>query len=409
MADAPALLSLRVLAFFARLRDAHGFTLGPEAARDALRALDLLGVASPGRVRAALRAIACTSPDEIAAFDAAFEVAFLRADEGVAQPRHASRRSRPGAARPGARLPARARPDDPRDPADDGGEGAGPVRERRASDEISDAARAWQAMRARYSPTPAEAGPPVLAERGLAAMERAARVLLRSVRAGRARRPRPQPHGPRFDLRRTLRASLQTGGDPADIRRLGPPRRAPRVVLVIDGSRSMAEHAAPVLQLAYALVRASRATRAYSFSTELLDLTRELRAARPGHAFAPLGAGWGGGTRVGASLAAFVRERGARELGANALVIVASDGLDEGDRAQLVRAMRELRRRSAAVVWLNPHARSAGFAPAATGMRAAAPFVDVLDAAANAGDVERVAERLRRLARRPRDAAALVT
>jgi uncharacterized protein with von Willebrand factor type A (vWA) domain len=379
------------------LRVTHGFALGPGETHDAVRALEVVGVTSLERVRAALRAIACGSPEDVAAFDTAFSAAFLNASEGALQPPYAPRHSRPGALpRPDARTPDSARAADPRDDDAEFGDEHRAASERRATDESADAARAWHALRARYSPAPADAEPPVLVGEGLTAMEAAARALVRSVRLGRARRPRPQPHGPRFDVRRTLRASLQTGGDPAEVHRLGPPRRAPRIVVIVDGSRSMAEHAAPLLQLAYALVRASRATRVYSFSTELTDLTRELRAARPGSAFPALGGGWGGGTRLGASLATFLRER-PRDVNERTLAIVASDGLDESDGAQLARAMRELRRRAAAVVWLNPHARTAGFAPAASGMRAAAPYIDILDAARNAGDVARVAKRLRGL------------
>jgi len=45
--------------------------------------------------------------------------------------------------------------------------------------------------------------------------------------------------------------------------------------------------------------------------------------------------------------------------------------------------MRVLRGRCAAVVWLHPHAAEAGFAPSASGMRAALPYVTVFAAAGN--------------------------
>ena len=63
------------------------------------------------------------------------------------------------------------------------------------------------------------------------------------------------------------------------------------------------------------------------------------------------------------------------------VILVFSDGLDVGDVPVLKRALAEIDRRSAGIVWLNPHAASPGFAPASRGMRAALPFITLLCAA----------------------------
>lgn len=400
MAETPARISERIAHFFALLREEHGFSIGQREVHDALRGLELLGISQRARTRAALRAIACGSPEQIAIFDAAYDDIFLATDDGVTQGRYAQRHSRPGPSsqeQPG--TPAPPRPDDPHDSEEpaDGGSGA---RERRTAEQRNnEELESWLTLRARYSAAAAPAEPPSIATEGLDEMEAAARKLLRSVRLGRARRWRPKAHGPRFDVRRTLRASLQTGGDPAVLHRLGPPRRAPRIVVLVDGSRSMSDVSDALLQFAYALGRATPRAHTYAFSTELHDLTRVLHAARPGGTLPSLGEAWGGGTRIGASLAHFLRVHGPRVLDDQTLVIIASDGLDAGDVAQLERAMREIRRRSAAVVWLNPHARSRGFTPSSAGMRSAAPFIDVLDAVRGPADVERLAVRLGRSGR----------
>jgi uncharacterized protein with von Willebrand factor type A (vWA) domain len=52
-----------------------------------------------------------------------------------------------------------------------------------------------------------------------------------------------------------------------------------------------------------------------------------------------------------------------------------SDGLDVGAPDTLRDAMRDLHRRSAGVVWLNPLLDTEGYEPTAAGMRAARPFV----------------------------------
>jgi uncharacterized protein len=55
--------------------------------------------------------------------------------------------------------------------------------------------------------------------------------------------------------------------------------------------------------------------------------------------------------------------------------------------------LREIRRRSAGIVWLNPHASSAGYAPSARGMQAALPFIDVFASAANEKELSALSDR----------------
>jgi hypothetical protein len=134
-----------------------------------------------------------------------------------------------------------------------------------------------------------------------------------------------------------------------------------------------------MLQFAHALCLQSRRTSAFVFSTELRDVTRALRERdRAGRRLPGLGEAWGGGTRIGDNLLAFVREHGARLLSPETVVLIFSDGLDVGGLDRLERAMRQLRSRSAGVVWLHPHAGAQRFTPSARGMRTALPFLDAL-------------------------------
>jgi uncharacterized protein with von Willebrand factor type A (vWA) domain len=321
----------------------------------------------------------CASPDEVGRFDNAFD-AFFFGPQGVAQPNLTSRHTRPGPERTREPDPSRAsRPREERRDAGASDDGTGRVAERRPADDANDPATAWQTLRARYSAAAARAPAPLVPADALDAMLAHAGRLIAGVRIARERRRRPRRDGDRIDLRRTLRASVQTAGDPIDLRRTARARRSARFVLLIDGSRSTAEHAGPMLQFAYAMVQRSRRANAFVFSTELRDVTRALREKdRVGRPLAGMGDAWGGGTRIGDNLAAFVREHGARLLSPRTVVFIFSDGLDVGSLDRLARAMRELRARSAAVVWLNPHAGSPDFAPTARGMRVALPFVSAL-------------------------------
>jgi len=392
-------LTSNIAEFVGGLRSDYGFPVGTGEAFDALRAIEFVNVTDGARVRCALRLTCCTSPDEIELFEEAFDAFFLDPNRGVASPAYAPRHTRPGKEPPtDKRAPKRPPADEP--PHDSESEGTTALVEEQPLAIDDDNALAWQALRARFSPEVARSAPPEIPEAGFDAMRSAANALTSSVRLGRARRWKPDPHGPRFDVRRTLRGSLHTGGDPVDLHRLGHPHRNPRFVVLIDGSRSMAEHATPMLQFAAALCRRTRRARAYVFSTALRDITLELRGYRFGKPLNDLGEAWGGGTRLGASLLEFVRSRSGRPISDDTVVIIFSDGLDAGDPAKLERAMHDLQRRAAAVVWLNPHAQTPGYEPSARGMQIALPHVALFASATSAAGFRRLATRIPRVVRR---------
>ncbi|MGP8100069.1 MAG: vWA domain-containing protein [Candidatus Cybelea sp.] len=359
-------LTAAVVEFCSRLRGDHEFIIGPREAREALRAIETVGVESRGRVAAALRTICCSRAEEIEPFDRAFAAFFSTKSFGIAQPKHAERRrTRPNR----TRLQRTA----------ENGEAAAVAPQPSALPQGEDLAQAWQVRRARYSPAASAAGAIAIPTEGLDAAFADAERLIARLHLVRSLRWKPQARGERFDLRRTLRASLRTAGDVVVPHRLGHPLRDPRFVLLLDGSRSMAEHGPRMLQFAYALCRRTRRASVFLFSTKLRDVTRKLRDAGRGGRYRldDLGEAWGGGTRIGASLAECVRKHGAH-LGDRTFVIVISDGLDVGDIPQLKHAMRELARRCAAIAWVNPHAGEPSFTPSASGMQAALPYLNML-------------------------------
>lgn len=346
-------LASATLEFCQLLRDEHEFAVGRAEVHDALRAAEAVGIRERPRLRAALRAVCCSSPGEIATFDSVFDDFFDSGATGAPQPKH-SRRSRP-----------------------DGGDEPPPERQSSFRLEDESAAERWQNLQARYSPIESAAPPPPISRDGYDDADALVRRLIVRLRLGRARRLRPQARGVKLDLRRTLRASMQTGGEIVALRRRGYPPRNPRFVILIDASRSMSEHAPAALQVAHALCRRTVRASAFVFSTGLREITRDLRRNRLGEPLADFGNAWGGGTRIGESLNAFVRNFSSR-LDDHTLVIVVSDGLDVGDLNRLEHAMREISRRSAAVAWVNPHAAEPGFTPETRGMQTALPYLTSL-------------------------------
>ena len=108
-----------------------------------------------------------------------------------------------------------------------------------------------------------------------------------------------------------------------------------------------------------------------------------------------------GGTRIASSLEAFNHRWARRVLGANAAVLLVTDGLDRDDGGQLVTAAAQLHRLAHEVVWLNPLLRFEGFQPRAAGVRALLPHVDRFLPVHNLASLADLGQALRRPALPP--------
>ena len=63
---------------------------------------------------------------------------------------------------------------------------------------------------------------------------------------------------------------------------------------------------------------------------------------------------WRGGTRIASCLEEFNQRWARRLLGANAALLLMTDGLDRDDHGDLAHAAAQLRRHAHRIVWLNP-------------------------------------------------------
>lgn len=358
------------------LRREHRFRVVHSDLQDAARALEIVDLTDELSVRHALRPIFSRTSDETRIFDRAFSAFFFPGPTGVPQP---GQPSLSDDATPDSRSEIR-RASEQRQhlgDSDDEDEQRWPGDAEMAPVETTDADdAAFRTALGRYSPLEGEGAAPTLV-RVDASWRDAARALVRRLHLGLSRRWRPAPRGRRFDLRRTLRTSLQSGGETLVVRWLRHPRRAPKFVVFIDGSRSMGGHAETALMLATALATATMRIEVFTFSTALKRITRDIRRAAAGEVrrLEHLHHGWAGGTSIGACLREFLHRFGERMIGRDTVVVVFSDGLDVGEPARLRDTTRELRRRAAAVVWLNPLLDTPGYEPTAAGMAAARPYV----------------------------------
>jgi uncharacterized protein with von Willebrand factor type A (vWA) domain len=216
----------------------------------------------------------------------------------------------------------------------------------------------------------------------------------------RTRRREPARSG-RPDLRRTLRRSFRTGGEPLERLLRERRRRRRRVILLLDVSGSMDAYSRALVLFAHAALRAGRDWEAFCFGTRLTRVTRALAGSDPDEALQRAAAevvDWDGGTRIGESLQRFLDEFGHGGLARGAIVLICSDGLEVGDPDLLAEQMARLSRLAYRVLWLNPLKEDPAYEPLARGMKAALPHVDVFASGHSLASLEEVAAALGRLA-----------
>jgi len=198
------------------------------------------------------------------------------------------------------------------------------------------------------------------------------------TRRSRRRRPSKRATGVP-DLRRTVRDSLRTGGEPINRRTLQRTRVARRVVIIADISGSMASYSRSLIRYAHAAVSARSQVEAFALGARLTRLTRELDTRDPDKALQRASdsvADWSGGTRLGEGLRQFNDDWGTKGMARGSIVVILSDGWDRGEPEQLAIEMARLSRVAHRIIWVNPLKASDGYAPLARGMAAALPYVD---------------------------------
>ncbi len=377
----------RVAGFVGHLRD-HGFRLGVAETDTALRALTTVEGADPGQARLALKAVCAGCAEDVIRFDRLFD-SYWMADGRVRQKVLPSERT--------------SAPQHVRSSREDHGAEAGTAGSIHAP-EAGDGETASEGTGKLVASTARNLMKKDLRElvsaEDIRAAEAVARRLGQALRDRRSRRRRAARKGAQLDLRRTIRASLATGGEPLRLARRRRPDRPVKIVALCDVSGSMTVYARPFLAFLAGLMRADPASDAYLFHTRLVRITEALRDDDPLRALnriTLLADGFGGGSRIGGNLDQFARSYARRFVDGRSVVVILSDGYDTDPPEVLDAALKRLRKRGCRIVWLNPLKGWAGYAPVARGMAAALPHLDLFAAANTLGDLAALETRLGRL------------
>jgi uncharacterized protein with von Willebrand factor type A (vWA) domain len=350
----------------------------PERAADFARALTLVEPVARRQLYWTARALFVTDRSQVAAFDAVFAAVFGTPAQEGADAGLEPARSAP-APTDEHEPPSRDAPpnsDGAEDP-NDGPASSAPRRNQQTETgpEVAVATLASEhelLRRKRFE---------VLEPRELAELYRLMRTLQLATPLRRTRRYEKGRRGGRLDMRRTLRSSLRTGGDPIALARRRRRIHRRRLVMLCDISGSMEPYARAYIQLLTCAAGSGPDAEVFVFATRLTRLTKALATRSPERAIqraAEAAPDWSSGTRIGDALKAFNDRHGRRGMARGAVIVILSDGWERGDPLIVGREMARLRRLAHRVVWVNPRAAAPGFTVAAAGMVAALPHCDAL-------------------------------
>jgi uncharacterized protein with von Willebrand factor type A (vWA) domain len=221
----------------------------------------------------------------------------------------------------------------------------------------------------------------------LGRLERIVEAIAQRLRRRLLRRQRLAANGRRLDVRRTLRASLKTGGVPFAPAWLARRRERPRVFVLVDVSRSMETYAQLFLRVARAFVGVLDA-RVFVFHTRLAEVTQLLErdSGRVQEKVNAVAAGFGGGTRIAASLKDFLDVHAGRAVSRSSRVLILSDGFDSDPEHELVGQLERISRRGARIYWLHPTIQR----PQSMAVTRAADLVDAFAPVHNLDSLARV-------------------
>ena len=356
---------------FVRLARENGFCVGIAEEIDAQRVALFCGVMNAARLRWGLRSLLCSSPDDWERFDELFD-AYWR--PGNVESHYQPMAGTPVESRNKLQSDAQKHAGVAHE-ADQGGEGEG-------QDASEDGTREGASSQENLLTTDFQ----FLADsRQMRAVERLVERLARKMRRRLKRREKVQQQGRRIHLRRTVRNSLRFGGTPLQLAYRQRSKRQPRLLLLVDVSRSMSMYSYVFLRFARGIVNAFSDADAFAYHTRLVHISHAMRQTdnvKLQHSLALISQGWSGGTRIGDCLESFNHEYG-RLVNSHTVVVIVSDGLDTGKPEHLAKQLATIKQHCRKLVWLNPLLGRQGYEPRTVSMLAALPFLDMFAPAHN--------------------------
>jgi len=361
----------RVLGFLQHLRS-NGFHLGIQEELDVMTIAGSGALLQQKRLRWGLRALLCSCADDWQRFDRLFDSywkpANSKREQAAPYSKKIDRKKGLAGGQQGTGGEAaeadHAQDGDDSDAGDDGSKGGASLQESFARSDFRQLSDGSQ----------------------MREMELLVERMAKKMRRRMTRRQRLQRQGNRINLRKTIRNSLRYGGTPLELAFMKRKQQAPRLILLLDVSRSMSLYSFLFLRFARGIVEGFKDADAFVYHTRLVHVTDALRErdmTKAKEKLALMSYGWSGGTRIGECLQLFNRGYGRRIVNSRSIVMIVSDGYDTGEPEQLAQELQKLKQRARKIVWLNPLLGRDGYEPIAEGMKAALPLLDLFAPAHN--------------------------
>ncbi len=217
------------------------------------------------------------------------------------------------------------------------------------------------------------------------------------------RRRRLDRRGDILHMRAVLRDAARYDGSPTKLYWQRRTLKQRPLGMIADISGSMEKYARLLLQFLYSVTHSLPRVECFVFGTRLTRITAQLKVRNIDQAIDQAAhevIDWAGGTRIGASLQGFNRHWGRRVLGRGAVVLLISDGWEQGDPELLATEVRRLQRRCYRLIWLNPLLGRETYQPRVGGIRAVLSHIDDFLPIHNFQSLETLAQRLGALSER---------
>ncbi len=352
------MLALDNLAAFARALQRAGVPIDSARVALAAQAAVQVGVARKEDLRFALEAVLVSRPQDRAVFEAVFE-AFFRApgdasalllmreeaspERDQPEPSAAQRRAQEALATPAMVQPLHDMSDAPDD------------------DPLALRASAFARLR--------QADFRSLSAQDMRHMQRLLRDVHLDLPRLRGRRVAASGQGTRLDWARAMQSAARHDGELVSLPHLQRRKQALPLLILVDVSGSMAVYARWLLAFLHQATRKVPRS-VFAFGTQLTDLNAAFRQPDTDAMLASVNRtvrDYGSGTRLGDALHGLLTQHARQLVGRRTVVLLISDGLDTGEPEALEVALRQLKRRTRRVLWLNPLLRFAGYTPSARG------------------------------------------
>lgn len=356
-------LSEGIVAFAQFARD-HGLNVGIQETQDALQAAGFGIMTNRNHFRHALKSLFCTSPEEMKIFDQLFVLFWDTNPIDLQQRKGEVNIQGSFNKKANASLVML---------------GMGNTRSE-GDEEASNVSGANAAERLKKTDLSQ------LSIMEASALEEIAKKFCRQMAVRMRRRRKQARRSGTLQLKKTIRKSIGTGGEPIHLFYGRKTPKKQRLIVFLDISGSMDKYSFFLLRFIVALKENFRQLEAFVFSTTLKRITKGLQAQQLDKVLKNISEHtdhWSSGTRIGECLQQFNDMFGKRMLNGSPVVLILSDGLDTGDITLLGKALQHIHARSKKTIWLNPLKGMKNYQPIARGMQAALPSIDDFRSAHN--------------------------